>query len=208
MSTGSDYPAVTPGTRHVSKRTQLTGQQYQWVDLSAAHASRCFSYCVFSFLPFFSHLARFYSWCIRSCWGMNGGFQWRHNFNWETTWSAGIDKWAYSVKDWKILQTAVTYDRENIFCVFAVQVFTACTLLQLSTGEDVAWLHCILALDGKCELVIKLDFSFLCSTFFETHFMVLNAKKKKKRKSKAFVFIIIFVTHLHHVFSLLKLKPN
>lgn len=53
MSAGSGYPAVTPGTGLVSKWTQLTGQQYQWADLSAAHASRYFSNCVF-FLLFFT----------------------------------------------------------------------------------------------------------------------------------------------------------
>lgn len=53
MLAGSGYPAVTPATGLVSKRTQLTGQQYQWADLSAAHASRYFSNCVF-FLLFFT----------------------------------------------------------------------------------------------------------------------------------------------------------
>lgn len=50
MLAGSGSPAVTPETGLVSKRTQLTGRQYQWADLSAAHASRYFSNCVFFLL--------------------------------------------------------------------------------------------------------------------------------------------------------------
>lgn len=53
MSAGSGSPAVTPGTGLVSKRPQLTGRRYQWAHLSAAHASRYFSNCVF-FLLFFT----------------------------------------------------------------------------------------------------------------------------------------------------------
>lgn len=53
MSAGSGSPAVTPGTGLVSKRPQLTGRRYQWANLSAAHASRYFSNCVF-FLLFFT----------------------------------------------------------------------------------------------------------------------------------------------------------
>lgn len=79
MSTGSGYPAVTPGTGLVSKRPQLTGQRYQWADLSGAHASRYFSNCMF-FLLFFT-LPQFIQVVLGA---VDVGFHWL--FYWNKQW--------------------------------------------------------------------------------------------------------------------------